>query len=66
MALTLEQTGGVSVVKVSDTFYYLDSKFIDLRDVMVETGQGMGRTEQERESLILLYLTREANKEIVK
>jgi len=58
MALTLEQTGGVEVASVGDTWYWIGNERLDVRNLAKILGQDAGETHEEHESLILLYLTK--------
>lgn len=54
--LTSEQTGGIPVSKILDRLYRVNSLVISIDDIAEMVGRGAGETEQEHESLILLFL----------
>ena len=57
MALTPEMTGGVEVTRLPDGLYLVGAEILDVCNLAKVLGQPVGETQEEHESLILLYLT---------
>ena len=58
MALTLEQTGGVNIVRILGPYYLVGKERLNIHNLAKLLGQDAGETREEHESLILLYLTK--------